>query len=252
MTKAIEILSAEARRHPEWAHSISNFHFPKWYQERLEAEPHAADVCIAASEFTRQSLLDVGIAPVRIKTLPLGADLSQFVPMERPSSGKFRILFVGGVGQRKGIKYLLDAYRRVRSETTELVIAGPLHCNPAVLAPYRSEITLLGRMDQAAVVPQMQQSHVLVLPSVFEGFGLVIPEAMATGMPVIASTHSVGPEIIRDGVDGYVLEPDDVEGLADKFEYLASHRAQAAEMGRNAAARAENSRGSTTRCGWPN
>ena len=237
VTKAIEILSAEARRHPEWADSISNFHFPKWYQGRLEAEPHAADICIAASEFTRQSLLEVGIAPERIKMLPLGADLSQFSQTERGASGKFRILFVGGVGQRKGIKYLLDAYRRVRCDTTELVIAGPLHCNAAVLAPYRSEVTLLGRMDQAAVVREMQQSHVLVLPSVFEGFGLVIPEAMATGMPVIASTHSAGPEIIRDGVDGYVLEPDDVEGLAGKLEYLASYRTDAAQMGRNAAAR---------------
>ena len=252
VTKAIEILSAEALRHPEWAHSISNFHFPKWYQERLEAEPHAADICIAASEFTRQSLLEVGIASERIKMLPLGADLSQFTQTERRASGKFRILFVGGVGQRKGIKYLFDAYRRVRSETTELVIAGPLHCNPIVLAAYRSEITLLGRMDQAAVVREMQQSHVLVLPSVFEGFGLVIPEAMATGMPVIASTHSVGPEIIREGVDGYVLEPDDVEGLADKLEYLASHRAGAAEMGRNAAVRAREFSWERHALRWPN
>ncbi len=83
----------------------------------------------------------------------------------------------------------------------------------------------------------MQSCHVLVLPSVFEGFGLVIPEAMATGMPVIASTHSIGPEMIREGIDGYVLEPDDVEGLAAKLDYLATHRREAAEMGRQAAQR---------------
>jgi glycosyltransferase involved in cell wall biosynthesis len=196
-------------------------------------------VCIAASEFTRQSLIEAGVPADRIKLLPLGADVSQFTPVERSTEGKFRILFVGGVGQRKGIKYLLEAYRRIRSNQTELVIAGPLNCSDAVLAPYRNEITLRGRLDQAAVVREMQSCHVLVLPSVFEGFGLVIPEAMATGMPVIASTHSVGPEMIREGIDGYVLAPDDVEGLAAKLDYLATHRQEAAEMGRQAAQRAQ-------------
>ncbi len=128
ITKAIEVLSVEAQRHPEWAHSISNFRYPEWYQRRLEAEPHAADVCIAASQFTRQSLVEAGVPAERIKLLPLAADVSQFTPVERPADGKFRILFVGGVGQRKGIKYLLEAYRRIRSEHTELVIAGPLSC----------------------------------------------------------------------------------------------------------------------------
>jgi glycosyltransferase involved in cell wall biosynthesis len=84
----------------------------------------------------------------------------------------------------------------------------------------------------------MHAAHVLVLPSVFEGFGLVIPEAMATGMPVIASTHSAGPEMIREGREGFVLEPDDVDGLADRLERLASDRQRAVEMGIEAADRA--------------
>src|SRR6185369_7022518 len=94
--------------------------------------------------------------------------------------------------------------------------------------------TYLGRLDQTAVVQTMQNCHVLVLPSVFEGFGLVIPEAMATGLPVIASTHTAGPEIIRDGQDGYILAPDDVDGLADRLDRLAMHRARTDEMGKMA------------------
>jgi glycosyltransferase involved in cell wall biosynthesis len=96
-----------------------------------------------------------------------------------------------------------------------------------------------GRLDQREVVRAMHQAHVLVLPSVFEGFGLVIPEAMASGMPVIASTHSIGPELIREGRDGFVLAPDDVEGLAAKLDWLAAHRAEAVAMGSEAAARAK-------------
>ena len=83
---------------------------------------------------------------------------------------------------------------------------------------------MTGRLDQAEIVREMHAAHVLVLPSVFEGFGLVIAEAMATGMPVIASTHSAGPDLMREGRDGFVLEPDDVEGLAQRLETLRADR----------------------------
>lgn len=238
VTRAMRLLSQEAERHPEWADSISNLYFPDWYRERLEQEPHAADVCLAASEFTRQSLLEVGVPAAKVKVLPLGADLADFTPTERPATGPFRVLFVGGVGQRKGIKYLLEAYRRMRSADTELVLAGPMVGSGRALEEYRGLYTYLGRLDQRDVIREMHRCHVLVLPSVFEGFGLVIPEAMATGMPVIASTHSAGPEIIREGQDGFVLAPDDVEGLAAKLAWLAADRAEAAAMGRSAAERA--------------
>jgi alpha-maltose-1-phosphate synthase len=240
VTSAIRLLAAESEQHPEWADSVSNFRFPDWYRERLEAEPHEADFCIAASQFTKKSLMDAGIAVDQIKLLPLGADLQEFFPTPRRDDGRFRILFVGGVGQRKGIKYLLEAYRRIQTSATELVIVGPLMGNGKPLARYKGSYDYRGRLDQSGVIDEMRRSHVLVLPSVFEGFGLVIPEAMATGMPVIASTHSIGPEIVRDGVDGFVLEPDDVDGLAAKLDWLASHRRDACEMGGHAAIQARS------------
>jgi len=238
VTAAAKLLAAEAERFPAWADSISNFHFPAWYRRRLEEEPHAADFCVAASGFTRQSLLDAGVAPDRIRPLPLGADLSDFHFAPRGEDGPFRILFVGGVGQRKGIKYLLDAFAKIRRPGVELVVAGPISGGGRAFAEHRHLCTYLGRLDQQAVVREMHRCHVLVLPSVFEGFGLVIPEAMATGMPVIASTHSAAPEIVREGRDGFVLAPDDVEGLAERLDRLASNRRAAVEMGREASRRA--------------
>ena len=238
VTRAIELLSKESLRHPEWAATISNFSFPDWYRERLEEEPHAADVCIAASQFTQSSLEEAGVSADRILLLPLGADLGQFRFVRRPADGPFRILFVGGVGQRKGIKYLLQAFDRIRGRGVELTLAGPLPADMRPLAPYQGSIRLTGRLDQADIVREMHAADVLVLPSVFEGFGLVIVEAMATGMPVIASTNSAGPDIIREGLDGYVLEPDDVDGLAERLELLRLDRAGAVEMGAQAAERA--------------
>ena len=239
VTSAIEILSREAERHPEWADTISNYHFPDWYRERLEQEPGAADYCVVASAFSRRSLERVGIAEAKIKLLPLGVDVQDFAFATRTTTGPFRILFVGGIGQRKGIKYLLEAYRRIRTPSTELVLLGPMGRNAQPLATYRGIFQYLGRLDQREVVQEMHKAHVLVLPSVFEGFGLVIPEAMATGMPVIASTHSIGPEIIREGRDGFLLAPDDVDGLAAKLDWLAGHRDEACRMGREAAEQAK-------------
>ncbi len=231
VTRAIELLSQESTRHPEWASTISNFAFPDWYRERLEEEPHAADYCVAASQFTKASLEQVGIRPDRILLLPLGADVDQFAFVRRPATGPFRVLFVGGVGQRKGVKYLLQAFDKIRGPGVELTLAGPLPADMRPLAAYRDTVRMTGRLDQSEIVREMHAAHVLVLPSVFEGFGLVIAEAMATGMPVIASTHSAGPDLMREGRDGFVIEPDDVEGLAQRLETLRADRERASEMG---------------------
>ncbi len=238
VTAAERILAAEAQRWPEWADSLNNCCFPAWYRRRLEAEPHRADVCVAASSFTRATLQEAGVAAERIRLLPLGADLGRIRPSPRPTRGAFRILFVGSVGQRKGIRYLLEAYRRIRSAGTRLVVAGPMVGSGRAFEAWRPYVEYLGRVDQTRVFAEMARSHVLVLPSLFEGFGLVMVEAMAAGLPVIGSTHSAAPDIIEDGVSGYVLEPDDVEGLCDRLIGLASRRERVREMGRNAAERA--------------
>ncbi len=238
VTTAIQVLTNEANRHPEWAGTISNFHFPNWYRERLEAEPHAADYCVAASDFTKTSLEAVGIDSNRILMLPLGADLDQFQTKPRLETGPLKVLFVGGIGQRKGIKYLLQAIKRLHSPNVELRLLGPLPADETPLQQWSEWFTYLGRTDQAGVVRHLHDADVLVLPSVFEGFGLVILEAMATGMPVIASTHSCAPEVIREGVDGFVLEPDDVDGLAEKIDWCATHRRELLAMGDAAAKRA--------------
>ncbi|MBN1490237.1 MAG: glycosyltransferase family 4 protein [Phycisphaerae bacterium] len=232
------ILGRERQRHPEWADSLSNDAFPRWYGRRLDDEVIRADYCVVASTFTRQTLERSGVEDARILTLPLGADLRRFTFSRRSSTGPFQILFVGGVGQRKGIKYLLDAYDRIRGNGIRLVVVGPLVGSGRAFRARMRGVEYVGRADQAAVVDHMRKSHVLVLPSLFEGFGLVIPEAMATGMPVIASTHSAAPDILREGRDGFVLAPDDVDGLAEALTRLATHRRDAVAMGAEAATRA--------------
>ena len=240
MTAAIRILSEEAEKHPEWAATISNFHFPEWYRERLEQEPHAADVCVAASTFTKRSLEEVGIPSERIQLLPLGADVEQFKYVRRTGDGALKVLFVGGIGQRKGIKYLLEAVKQLNSPGIQLSLLGPPPADERPLKAYSNWYTYLGRTDQAGVVREMQKADVLVLPSVFEGFGLVIVEAMATGLPVIASTHSCGPEVVREGIDGFVIAPNESSLLAERLQWCASNRSHLVEMSAAATLRAKD------------
>jgi len=235
---AERILGAERERHPQWADSISNAGFPAWYARRLDEEVGQADFCVAASSFTRATLIEAGVRDDRILMLPLGVDLDKFTFVRRRQDGPFQVLFVGSVGQRKGIKYLLEAYRRLKCPWLRLAVVGPVVGSGRAFREHARDVEYIGRADPDSVVRLMQRSHVLVLPSLFEGFGLVIVEAMATGMPVIASTHSAAPDIIRDGIDGYVLAPDDVDGLVSRIARLADDRGLAADMGEAAARRA--------------
>jgi glycosyltransferase involved in cell wall biosynthesis len=238
VNSAIRILQAEKKKNPEWADSISNLYFPDWYLSRLKEEPFAADYCVVASSFSRKSLENEGVGSEKIIDLPLGADLKRFWFKVRVKKDYFQILFVGGVGQRKGIKYLLDAVKKISSDRIKLKIIGPVMGSGKAFKSYSTYYDYLGKLDQDEIVRVMHESDCLVLPSLFEGFGLVIPEAMATGIPVIASTRTAAPEIIRQGVDGFVLEPEDVDGLVEKIEWLASNKEKAVEMGKNAAERA--------------
>ena len=237
---AERILRRERLRHPEWADSLSNAGFPRWYGQRLEAEPHEADYCIAASRFTRDTLRQSGVPDRRILQLPLGSDLTCFRPRPRSTRGPFQILFVGGVGQRKGIKYLLDAWNRIRTPNLRLVVVGPMVGSGRAFRDQARGVDYVGRVDTQDVLAHMYRSHVLVLPSLFEGFGLVLIEAMATGLPVIGSTHSAAPDLVRSGRDGFVLAPDDVDGLADRLTRLAEDRGRTAAMGVEAARRARH------------
>jgi len=237
---ALDILSEEARVHPDWADSISNLYFPEWYINRLKDEPLIADYCIAASNFTINTLADSGISPNKILYLPLGVDIERFKFVKRQEKSYLQLLFVGGVGQRKGIKYLLEALKKINSINVKLKIVGPIMGSGKAMRKYSQYFEYLGIKSQDEIIRIMHESDCLVLPSLFEGFGLVILEAMATGMPVIASYNSAGPDIVREGIDGFIIRHNDIDSLVEKISLLASSKNIVLEMGENAAQRAND------------
>jgi glycosyltransferase involved in cell wall biosynthesis len=181
---------------------------------------------------------------VDIRYAPSGVDSVLFHPLpERSLLGKRQILCVGRLHDpRKNVGLLLEAYARLPDSmkaSTELLLAGAF--GPPISFWDRAETLGLGgrvryvaRPDQMELASLYRNAAIFSLPSDEEGFGVVILEAMASGVPVV-STRSGGPDgIITDGKDGFLVPLDDVELLALRLRYLLESLEENLRMGQEA------------------
>jgi glycosyltransferase involved in cell wall biosynthesis len=208
--------------------------------ERLE-EPKLADHIIVGSTFSKRSLINIGISESKITVIPYGYNENRYkLPLEKKLTEKFRVLFVGGVSQRKGIKYLLEAFKNLnlKNNVELIIVGGSLIPETTLLAPYKGLYTRIPWVSDKELPSYFQKADIFVLPSIVEGFGIVLLEAMASGLPVITTHNTGGPDIIREGVDGFIVPIRDVEALQNRIYELYSNRALCRTMGINAAKQA--------------
>jgi glycosyltransferase involved in cell wall biosynthesis len=145
-------------------------------------------------------------------------------------------LFAGGISQRKGIKYLLEAWRRIRRPGWRLQLLGPMPSDLRPLEPYRQIIEPLGRVAHGEMPSRMAAADVFVFPSLFEGSAVVTYEALASGLPSVV-TPDAG-SVVRDGQDGFVVPVRDVDALADRMKQLGDDPELRAQMAGSARSRA--------------
>jgi starch synthase len=228
---AKRILGEEQNLQPEWADSIDNLHFPEAYEKRLVEEPHLADYVVVASEFTKSTVLEVGIPEAQILYLPLGVDVAAVEPKQDLRYKKpIKLLYAGTVTQRKGIKYLLEAMEPYDNSEIELHIYGHIQGSGEAFKAfkaYEAHVFYHGPVSQNELFAMYKNFDYLVLPSIFEGFGLVIVEAMAAGLPVITTKHTYGAELIDDKVNGFLVAIRSVEALREVFDAVLQLEAQA-------------------------
>jgi glycosyltransferase involved in cell wall biosynthesis len=207
-------------------------------RSRAVAELERADRILVPSERAEQSFLDEGVAAERLIQLPFGADLQRFRPPAERPPGPFRLLFVGDCGPRKGVVYLLEAWRSLAWQDAELWIAGrvPREMEP-VLRPLR-DLPGLRWLDFAAdPAPLYAGTDVFVLPTLEEGSALVGYEALASGLPMV-TTPNAG-SVVREGREGFLVPPRDVDALCARLERLRADPELRRELGRAARERAE-------------
>ena len=138
--------------------------------------------------------------------IPYAADTTRFRPLaEKRHEATCTFLFAGGITQRKGIKYLLEAWRRVRRPGWKLQLVGALPLDPGPLTAYLGEVEHLGRVAHAEMSSLLAAADVFVFPSLFEGSAVVTYEALACGLPSIV-TPGAGA-VVRDGCEGVPMVP---------------------------------------------
>jgi alpha-maltose-1-phosphate synthase len=199
---------------------------------RIRAERELADMMVVPSDYAIRCLLENGVSAEKILKIPYGVDHRRFSPERvlRTDDRPFRVLFVGTITQHKGVRYLLEAWRRLDLRNAELVLIGePDHGGCEILREFQGLYEWPGSVPKYAVDECFKSVDVLVLPSLSDSWGLVVTEAMACGIPVIVTTNTGAP--VRDEVDGFVVAPADSAELAERILFLYEHASIRKEMG---------------------
>lgn len=223
------IQAEEAELFPELKVALQAIQEPSWKLERKEQEIELSDHIFVASSFTQKSLLEIGVASNKISIIPYGSPIEYFQP-EPKSDAVFRVLFVGRVGPRKGVHYLLQAWKELKLPEAELLLLGINEFPNGWLSSYESQFTYIAPVPHHSLSSYYNQASVLVFPSLVEGFGLVLLEAMACGIPVITTPNTGGPDMITDGVEGFIIPIRDVEALKEKLDWCYTHPEELKQM----------------------
>lgn len=224
------IYREEAEREPEWAPTLGGIQDGAAKLQRKDEELQFADTVIVASSFTRSTLEQAPCPVSDVHVIPYGAPAPVAEPSPTARTGKLRVFFAGSLGQRKGLSYLLQAMDRV-ADVAELTMLGRKasdSCGPLDAATKAHR--WIPSLPHKEVLSEMGRHDVFVFPSLFEGFGLVILEAMSRGLPVITTAHTAGPDFIRDGENGFIVPIRAADALAGKLELLARDRSLLADM----------------------
>jgi glycosyltransferase involved in cell wall biosynthesis len=206
--------------------------------DREQAEYEEADAITVPSIFSRRSFIEMGVPQEKLRVLPYGVNLGRFSKVASPDPHRFDILFVGGMSLQKGIPYLLQAYLNLQHPGKSLTFAGAP--SPDLISSMQrrqlwpTDAKVLGHVPQADLKHLMSRSHVMVLPSVQDGFGMVMAQAMASGCPVIASRNTGAEDLFEDGIEGFVVPIRDAGALSEKLQWMADHPADRDAMGQQA------------------
>lgn len=218
-------------------HGRTSATIPDWLVERCSAEATEADLVLAPSAYVELTLVAHGVDPPRIVRMPFGVDVERFRPAGTcDATGLFRVLFVGRLSQRKGIRYLLEAFATLGLRGVELMLVGGVE-DARALEAYQGCFRHVSHVSHGEVHRLFQEADVFVYPSLHEGSALATYEALASGLPVITTFNS--GSVVRDGVDGFIVPIRDPAAIREKLLLLYQQPGLRRTMGKHARQRAQ-------------
>jgi glycosyltransferase involved in cell wall biosynthesis len=238
------ILSEEMERTPLANQSLKaeyELSLPESEFQELRSEPHLANGVIATSTFAATTLLEHGVPNEMIHVVPYGVDGETFSQRVRgPNLHKpFKVVYVGSLIQRKGISYLLDAVRLLKTRKIQITLCVHGFVDSDLLERYGDlDVNLKLGLSGESLASEIHNGDVFVFPSLAEGFGLVILEAMSCGLPVITTNHTGAPDVMIDGQHGFIVPIRDAQAIAERISWGIDNREALAAMGNAAAAQA--------------
>jgi alpha-maltose-1-phosphate synthase len=212
--------------------------------EQKHKEMELADLTLVASRYVEATVREC-FPHKDIARAPYGVDVEFWTPvttLKQPEP--LRFIYAGNVSVRKGVALLIEAWSKAGLRDAELTLVGSWGLADSKLRSLPTGIRWIPPCSSQALRDRYQESHVFVFPSYSDGFGLVLLEAMACGLPAIASEASIGPEIMTPGC-GFITPTGDLDGLVELLRWFNRHRDELLVMGRQARAQA-------ARCTWSN
>jgi glycosyltransferase involved in cell wall biosynthesis len=203
-----------------------------WMLEKELLEYEEADAIGIASDFVRRSFAARGVPESKLIQVPYGVDLRAFSPGPRVRPG-FRAIYAGALSLRKGIPDLLHAVRRASVELW-LLGARSAEVEP-FLRDFAANHVWHGTVPQARLTDYYRDADVFVIASLEDGYAMVVPQALACGLPVICTENTGAAELIEQGVNGFVVPIRDPDAIARCLCALRDDPARLAEMKRAAA-----------------
>ena len=223
--------------HPKFQEGILKEEYSKFGWEYHERNPKTikkqckeyemAKHIIVPSQFVYDTLVKNGVDKDKIKIIPFGVDVPKAV--KREEGNKFTIMFAGSNTVRKGVHHLIQAFSELNLKNAELKIAGHVAPETKKFArKYPGNYSFLGNLAKKDLQKLYKESSIFVLPSIEEGSARVIYEAMAYGLPCIATTNT-GP-VLRHGKDGFIIPIRDVNAIKKKILYLYENEKERKRM----------------------
>lgn len=204
----------------------------RWMKNDLMATKNT-DYFFAPSNFVKKSLEYCGVEPNKIYIIPYGVDTNKFVYKETfyNPNDKLKLLYVGEISYRKGLHRLLKIVSKY-PDSIQLKLCGHIDKSLKLYEDYKGEknIEFLGFVTHDQLSDEYTKADVFVFPTLGEGYGLVVLEALSCGLPVICSDRAGGNDVIQEGVNGFVISMDTNIELENRIIWSSSHRKELYNM----------------------